>query len=412
MTNFWIAIAALTVLALCLIWLPFVRRHANASKATDAETRKQTNLSLYNERLDELNAELSEGRINEQEHSALQQELQINLLQNVEQEEDNLAASSGSIVWPIAMSVVLVAISGYVYNDLGRGQDWNVQTVQNDNPHAGMTPEQMASSRIEQMETALMADPENSQGWFSLGHAYINASQYGKAIAAFDKTMELVGEHAELLGPKATAMYYQADQNMTPAIEAVIAKSLASDNKDPSTRLLLGMDAFFSANYEDAIGHWEMILTNPRQDVDREGILNAISQAKMFLEAGSANQAKSDENIAANNSGVTVTVEIAPELAANAKPTDTVFLFARAVNGDMPLAVARIAVADLPNTIVLDDSFAMTPQMVISGAEQVDLIAAINLNNSKKPTPGDMQGELQQVEIGASVTVTIDTVVE
>ncbi|SHI26790.1 c-type cytochrome biogenesis protein CcmI [Ferrimonas marina] len=419
MTIFWIGIALLTALALAMIWLPFWRRNRVARAASDAQLRKETNLNLFNERIQELDTELAEQRINEEEYEALKQELQVNLLQNVEQEEDVLAARTPSLAWPVVMSAILVVVSGYTYWDLGRHADWNAPhaAAQQADPHSGMNPEQLQRMRLMQMEQHVEANPTDSQAWFSLGHAYISASEYQKAVTAFDQVMALVGEHAELLGPKATAMYYLADQNITPQIQAIVDKALADDEKDPSTRLLLGMDAFFNANFEDAIGHWEMILTSPRTDVDRQAIQNAISQARGMLESGSAMPQDSVHQQVqpgpSSDAGVVVRVELAGQLAQHAQPNDTVFIYARPVAGpSMPLAVARVQVGDLPATIVLDDSKAMSPEMVISSQQQVMLIATVNQDNSPAPTAGDLVGQIDSVNLGSNVTLEIDTLVK
>ena len=109
------------------------------------------------------------------------------------------------------------------------------------------------SQRVGMMEAQAQAEPENSQLWFSLGHAYISANRYDDAIKAFDKTMDLVGVHAELLGPKATALYYRSNQKMTPTVQALVDQALSLDPVDPSTLLLVGMDSFFTADYPKAI---------------------------------------------------------------------------------------------------------------------------------------------------------------
>ncbi|MBY6188737.1 c-type cytochrome biogenesis protein CcmI [Marinobacter hydrocarbonoclasticus] len=416
MTTFWFGIAVLTALALFTIWLPYWRRQKALAAASDAQVRKQTNLNLFNERLKELETDLAEGRINEEEFEAFKKELQLNLLQNTEQEDHVLAAKKPSILWPAIMSIALVVVAGYTYFDLGRYNDWQTAQVGGNDPHSGMNPEQLMQMRLAQMEQAVQADPSNSQAWFSLGHAYISASQYTKAIDAFDTVMGLVGEHAELLGPKATAMYYLSGQKMNPEIQAIVEKALADDSKDPSTRLLLGMDAFFNANYETAIEHWEIILTSPRDDVDRQAILGAISQARMHLEqsgAAMAPQGEAAQPAATEGKSLTVTVELADDVKAKANAGDSLFLFARPVSGPaMPVAVARLNVADLPTQVVLDDTSAMSPDMVISAHNQVNLVATINHDGSPAPTPGDLLGELNAVDLGTSVTLVIDTIVE
>ncbi|GAA5193462.1 c-type cytochrome biogenesis protein CcmI [Ferrimonas gelatinilytica] len=420
MTTFWIGIAALTLLALALIWLPFWRRSRLARQASDAQLRKETNLNLFNEREAELDTDLAEGRINQSEYDALKQEMQLTLLQNIEQEEDVLARQSPTVLWPITMSIVLTLVSGYTYYDLGRHSDWNApHSAQQADPHAGMNPEQLMAMRLQQMENHVEKNPTDSQAWFSLGHAYISSSQYRKAIDAFDTVMGLVGVHAELLGPKATAMYYLADQNITPEVQVVIDQALADDEKDPATRLLLGMDAFFTARYEDAIGHWEMILTSPRTDVDRDAIQGAIAQARTMLQNGEAmpqdavHQSEGSQVHDSDAGSITVTVTLDSAVAQHANATDTVFIYARPTKGPgMPLAVARVQVADLPTTVVLDDSKAMSPQMVISSAEQVMIIATVNHDGSPAPTPGDLVGQAQDIALGSQVAVSIDTLVK
>ncbi|MFI3245766.1 MAG: c-type cytochrome biogenesis protein CcmI [Ferrimonas sp.] len=404
MTHFWIALITLTLLALSLIWLPYLRR--KQQRTTDAEIRKQTNLSLYHERQQELVNDCTDGRISDQERQILEQELQRMLLQNVEKQDEQLAHANTSARWPLLMSAVLVLTSSYIYYDLGRANDWQLAAqTQNTAEHSAQTVQQMRAMRIEQMEQALANNPNNSQGWFDLGHAYMDANLFAQSVAAFDSAMALVGEHADLLGPKATALYYQANQTMTPAVQALIQQALADDEQDPSTRLLLGMDAFFNANYEEAIRHWEIILTSPHSPGNNEGVRSAIAQAKMFL-ANEENTVEADPS-----QGVTVTVDLSLEMKAYAKPNDMIYLIARplAEGNPTPVALAQIKVSELPTTLLLDDSFAMSNDALISATEYVELMAAINVNNSPEPSPGDLFGELNYVALGSKVTLIINT---
>jgi tetratricopeptide (TPR) repeat protein len=70
-------------------------------------------------------------------------------------------------------------------------------------------------------------------------------------------------------------------------------------------------------------------------------------------------------------------------LAENAQdivePTDTVFIFARAINGPpMPVAVLQRSASDLPFDFVLDDSQAMAESSKLSDFEQVVVTARIS----------------------------------
>ncbi len=60
-------------------------------------------------------------------------------------------------------------------------------------------------------------------------------------------------------------------------------------------------------------------------------------------------------------------------------PTDTVFIFARAVDGPpMPVAVLQRPVSDLPMEFILNDSLSMTASSKLSNFEQVTVTARIS----------------------------------
>ena len=72
---------------------------------------------------------------------------------------------------------------------------------------------------------------------------------------------------------------------------------------------------------------------------------------------------------------------------------ETVFVFARAVKGPrQPLAAKRMKVSELPATVVLDDSMAMTPMNKLSDHEQVYIGARITRSGNPIPSSGDLQG--------------------
>lgn len=413
MTTFWIGIAGLTVLALLLVWIPFFR--SGKKGAEQAELRKQTNVKLFNERLGEFEEDLKEGRISNEEFDTLKQELELNLLQDVSTASEAESQFQRSALWPVLISVAIVTMSAYFYVDLGRMSDWQTarqESPQDSNPHQGMTPEQMQQMRIAQLEKAVMAEPENSQAWFTLGHAYMSGGQYPQAIAAFDTVMDLVGEHAELLGPKATAMYYMAGEKITPEIQKIIDQALESDFKDPSTRLLLGMNAFFSSDYEDAIRHWEILLTSPRDDFDRQAIQQAIQQAKSFLGTDAVDNPELNKDVEAKAKSISVTVEL--DQALNAEVGDAmVLVMARPVNGAaMPVAIKRFKASLLPKEVVLRDSDAMTPEMVLSQQTEVNIDVVINFDSNPAPTAGDLLGQAKGVKLGSDTTIIIDTKVQ
>jgi cytochrome c-type biogenesis protein CcmH len=113
------------------------------------------------------------------------------------------------------------------------------------------------------------------------------------------------------------------------------------------------------------------------------------------------------------DSAVEGNIQLDPKLLKNAKPTDTVFVFARAVTGPrIPLAILRAKVSDLPLKYHLDDSNAMQPGMNLSHFDQVVVVARISASGEAMPQKGDMEGLSKPVSPGkGKADVTIDKVI-
>ena len=115
----------------------------------------------------------------------------------------------------------------------------------------------------------------------------------------------------------------------------------------------------------------------------------------------------------AEASAITGRVSVDPKLRERIAPNDTLFIFARAVNGPrMPLAVVRATAGELPREFRLDDSMAMTPAARLSGASDVIVEARISKTGSATPATGDLQGTSAAVKHGArDVLIVINDVV-
>lgn len=107
------------------------------------------------------------------------------------------------------------------------------------------------------------------------------------------------------------------------------------------------------------------------------------------------------------------TVDLSPSVAQQARPTDTVFIFARAVEGPpMPLAVIRKQVKDLPLQFKLDDSMAMWPDARVSAFPRVVVTARVSKSGEGQPRPGDLEGHSPPVAAGATgLQIAISNVV-
>ena len=404
MTTFWIVAIIFIVITFALIWLPFFKKRIPTDSSEDV--RQQANLELYKEKLAATEKELNDGVINQSEFDVLKKELEITLLQDVksaEQQPTKPMAVKRNPVWPMIMSLLILGVTGYLYNKLGAYEIIKDVPMLTQN-HESMTPEQMAMQQLILMEQQVKENPQDSETWFSLGHAYMSLGRYDDSIYAFDQAIKVDGETAELLGPKATAMFYKNNQTMSPAIQALIDKSLKLDPSDPATLLLVGMNAFFDSNYQQAITAWEKILNSERQDIDRQAVSSAIAEAKKRL----ANPPKPiDPNL-----GVEVEVTVADDLKDNISANDTLFVFARTA-GDkiVPIAAYKAEHETFPAQLKLTQANELGTDVTFSDVKTVDIVALLSKNGRFKPEAGDLQGRAENVAVGGKVKIVLDTLI-
>ena len=96
---------------------------------------------------------------------------------------------------------------------------------------------------------------------------------------------------------------------------------------------------------------------------------------------------------------LTVSVNLADVLRQKAAPEDSVFVYAKAMNGPpMPLAVKRLSVSDLPAQVTLSDSDAMIPNMNLSAFDQIVVGARVSKTGNPVAQAGDLFVELEGVD--------------
>jgi len=171
----------------------------------------------------------------------------------------------------------------------------------------------------------------------------------------------------------------------------VAERKLALDPNNPKALALAGAVAFERKDYRTAVQYLERLeRIEPADSPYAQEIRAGLAQARQL--AGMADGA-----------GVSGTVSLAPSLKSRVAPDDTVFVFARAVDGPrMPLAVLRLRAKDLPARFTLDDSMAMSPQARLSGVSRVVVGARISKSGNAMPQAGDLQGLAPAVDVGAS----------
>jgi cytochrome c-type biogenesis protein CcmH len=303
--------------------------------------------------------------------------------------------------------VLIVAAAGYATHgnlDAWRGGPPPVAA------DAG-SPEAQIAAMVGRLETRLKSTPEDAEGWTMLGRSYNVLGRYAEADAAFRKVTELRPTDAQGYADRADALAMANGRKLAGEPEKLIARALELDPKNLKALALAGTIAFDRGDYAGAVRHWEAAVAagDPGSELVRNlqgGVAEARARAGApagAAPAAAAAPATPAARAASAPAGASVAgrVVLAPELTGRAAPDDTVFVFARAVDGPrVPLAVLRKKVSDLPFEFVLDDSMAMNAALRLSSATQVVVSARISKSGNAVAQPGDLQGATSAVRVG------------
>lgn len=415
--TFWLTVAVLIALALAFILYPLLFHKSVRRAATD---QRNQNLMAYRSRLDELDGELAAGVIDQQAYDQLKDELEGSMLDDVGEAPAAVPVADRrrtSAVAVVLASVVLVPVAAILlYREWGA-----MEQLEQYRTMMAMAAEQ--GDRVAQMERLtgelrerLEADPGNPDGWAMLGRSYMRIERYQDAAWAFERLAQQVTDdqaRAVAWGLSAQALFFDSQGEMTSAVSRAIESAQALNPDEVNALGLLGINAYSQNRFDDAIRHWERIVTVAPDHPQLASIQEGIDQA--YQQLGRDNPARSAVP-ASDGAGVTVRIELAEEFAAEVPADTALFVFAREPGESraIPVAVARLRAADLPVELRLDDRYAMNQTARISDTSEVLVTARLSVSGNAMPQPGDWQGEVDQplavVEGERSpVTLVIDT---
>jgi len=125
--------------------------------------------------------------------------------------------------------------------------------------------------------------------WAQLGDAYMQNDEFDHALIAYSNAEKISGTTPAILGLKATALYYQAGQNITPQIQQIMDEALKQDKHEISVITLLATEAFKNHEAEKAKAYWQQLLDSGNAAVDRRTVIQRIKMIDYF-EKGQTSQ--------------------------------------------------------------------------------------------------------------------------
>ncbi|XBT42559.1 c-type cytochrome biogenesis protein CcmI [Pseudomonas viridiflava] len=375
MIEFWLSAGLLLLAALSFLLIPILRGRSRQLE----EDRTALNVALYQERVAELAAQQAAGVLDEAQMAKGRDEAARELLADTEGAEPPRQGHLGKAL-PLLAALLVPLLALGLYLHFGAAD--KVQLTQ-EFAEAPKSMEEMTA----RLERVVQAQPDSAEAMYFLGRAYMAEQRPADAARTFERAVALAGRQPELLGQWAQALYFAADKQWSPQLQALTDEALKADSNEVTSLGLRGIAAFEGERYQEAIDYWKRLLAQlPEGDASRAALQGGIDRAAERL-GGSPGQATVP--VAAR---LKVRVELAVALKDKVKPDDTVFIFARASNGPpMPLAAKRVTVAQLPIEVELSDADAMMPQMKLSDFAEVQLVARVS--RAGQPTHGEWIGQ-------------------
>ncbi|TAN05573.1 MAG: tetratricopeptide repeat protein [Rhodanobacteraceae bacterium] len=269
-----------------------------------------------------------------------------------------------------------------------------------------------------QLRQSLTRKPDDAQGWALLAQAYSALNQPQQALDALNHLLRLKPDD-----PDAMVAWVEATAATDPRhlidddARAKLRRALQIDPTHQRALWLLGISDYQRQQYADAAKQWKTLLPllQPGSKVAatvQQELADAESRAGATNVATASSSAPG--SLANTDSvAIQVTVNIQDQMLDKIKPGETLFVFAKAINGPpMPLAVAKLGNVQFPATVTLTDAMAMSPSLRLSQFRKVRVVARLSASGNALPQAGDLQSTPMEVatDTRTPITLTIDRV--
>ena len=312
------------------------------------------------------------------------------------------------VVWPLyrisgqltaiiaAVIVFTVGLSAGLYNHIG---DPSVPSG------AGSLPE--TEDMVVALAERLQEDPDDLNGWLTLGRSYQSMQQYEQAIPAFEKAVELEkGQNAQTLVALAIALMGQQSGEISERAASLIENALALEPNNANALFYGGGAAARRGNTALAADRWELLLS-----LNAPPEIQNLLQAKINEWRGLSPPASpSIPEAADDGSIVAIRLSVSAEAIAALPSGARVYVIARdPAQPSPPIAVTPLRLSDLPRLVSLGDQNSMMPGRLLSGFSELEIVARVSRTGNPTAQSGDWFGALiVSPNSGQTVDLVID----
>ena len=409
MLAFWIISAFLVVVALAIVLPPLV---AGGQRADDS--RQAMNRAVFDRKLRELDEDLKRDLIGREQFEAARADLKRTLIDDLADYSQPVFKKSGrTMAVAVLLAVPLISVFMYLKVDNGLAS-------LSDDFQAGFSGQERmltVERAIRSLEHKLRDDPDDLPGWSMLGRSYLALGNFGGAVDAYERAYVLSkGADADILVGYAEAQALAAGQQFDKDTMAFFVRAVQIDPHHDRALWYAGYAAYHLHDYQSSVEYWERLLRQVPDDRPeaRSALQVYLEDARQKAEPGISTagqepgKAVTSDKKPQTAASIDVLVSLSAALQGRVADSDTLFVYARALQGPpMPLALVRMNAAALPAKVTLDDTVAMIPEMALSSMDQVEVVARISRSGQARMQAGDLYGSVQPVKTSGSGQVAV-----
>ncbi|MEL0656341.1 c-type cytochrome biogenesis protein CcmI [Pseudoalteromonas issachenkonii] len=416
MILMWACFALLTLVALGFVMLPFLKKERVQTITHNANAEL---ISIYEQRLVDLQTDLDNQRIDTVNHAESIIELKRRLLNELSPEK-SLNSKGNNRIFALTGGAFVLALAGVFYGLTGSQQQisaWNdaMDNLADYGERAVMQKgEPLSQNELQAfalaLRTKLSRSGDDEVAWMLLGRVAMSLNEFDMAQQSFDKALRMNPDNMQVLISYSQVLLLEGSEaNMTRAA-GMLSKVLNVEPTNLDAISLLALIAYERKDWPQAKTAFEVLLASMEKNDSR---YNMISERIADIEQKMQSEG-SVMPVTTTTGAIAVTVDIAKELIDKQPKDGILFIFAKAATGSaMPLAAVKLTQYSFPITVELSDSSAMVAGLNLSSAENIIISARISIDDSVMPSSGELEGHSQSLkrESVSDYQLQIDTLI-
>ncbi|MEY2863790.1 MAG: c-type cytochrome biosis protein CcmI [Pseudomonadota bacterium] len=396
------ALALLLFLSLVVIW-PWLRPVHTSASLLDL------NVTVFRERLAELDADYKADQIDLESYHAQKTELERQLLA-ITNDAPQLTGSHVPrlIVGMVFLWIPVLAVLAYVslsdraiimqyWQAIDRHHIEAEQLLTGKIDAPSATSAKDGIGLLQALQANVYQHSTDPQRWMILAKAYTAAEAVEPALQSLARAYRLAPDDDNIGMTYAQMRFFSQQGKLDAEALQVVHHVLARNPQHEGAMMLMAMGTYRAADYPAAIT-WLTRLKTLRQAQPETASSNTLAQLDSAI--ASAQQALQ----ASVESRLTLSIQVDPTLLAQVSSSDTLFVYARALTGPpMPYAAKKLDVVGLmqgkPLIVELSDSTTMMPERTISSARASQIPLVVGARISKSGNPLGAAGDLESLPV-------------